>query len=170
MALNPLTRASKGSALSHAEMDSNLTLLAQDSTDSQQGNIEIATQAEANSLTSTSLALTPGRLTNPVLQIIDANPNRAAVLATPGYFWDQATGFIVLWGEVTPPTNGWATVSLPTTVTSLFNATASAEGDGTSIILGGSNQTGVNINGTILRVFNPASPALTYHWIVMGQK
>ena len=70
MAITVTTRAVKGSALSFTEMDDNFNDLAVSSTESAEGNIEIATQAEHTALTDVVKACVPGYLTTPVNALI----------------------------------------------------------------------------------------------------
>lgn len=62
MTIPVTTRSGKGSPLTTAEMDTNLTDLARDSTESQQGNIRIATAAEAEAGVLDDVAITPNNL------------------------------------------------------------------------------------------------------------
>ena len=62
MAITVTTRGGKGSALTPQEMDTNLTNLARSASTSQEGNIEIATQAEVNAGTDSTRCVTPSTL------------------------------------------------------------------------------------------------------------
>ena len=102
MTLAVTTRAGNGNvALSHTQMDDNLELLAQDATTGQQGNIEIATQAEVNALADPNRAITPSSLDQTVKNIINSYPRTTynqGTAATEGETKDLLTGVEEKWG------------------------------------------------------------------------
>lgn len=66
MTIPVTTRSVKGSALSFAEMDDNFNDLGRNATKTVQGNVEIATQAETDALTSEVLAISPSTVQGPI--------------------------------------------------------------------------------------------------------
>ena len=73
MAISVTTRSGKGAELTRTELDNNFTNLARSATESAEGNIEIATQAEVTALSDTSKAIVPGYLTEAVEAIISSS-------------------------------------------------------------------------------------------------
>ena len=82
MALNPTLRSSQTTPLTQLQADNNWLLLARDATKTQQGNVEIATQAETNSLSSEVLAVSPSTLASIVNTLADARIVAATLTGT----------------------------------------------------------------------------------------
>ena len=100
MTIPVTTRSGKGSPLTPGEMDANLTQLARDATQAQQGNIRIATQAETNPMTDMTLAVPPGTLAGAITQAL-ANyaASGGSSNTNPGYF-RIPNGPMVQFGDV----------------------------------------------------------------------
>ena len=96
MAIPVTTRAGKGSPLTHTEMDTNLTSLARSATESQEGNIEIANQAEVNALNDSVKAVPPAYLGGGINSHFSALGNSN----NQEGFYRLPNGLIVQWGQV----------------------------------------------------------------------
>lgn len=94
MAISVTTRTGKGSPLSTAEMDTNLTNLAVSATESAEGNIEIATQAETEALTDATKAVVPAYLGAG----IDAYTDSLSNSFTANGYATLPGGLIIQWG------------------------------------------------------------------------
>lgn len=132
MTIPVTTRSGKGSALTFNDGDTNLDNLARDATDTQQGNIEIATQAEHTALSSTTQACVPGRITTPVNNLIDAKitANFTASLVANGFWKENDTGLTIQWMRFTGVPNAGATFNFPTPFgTACFSIVASWDTD-----------------------------------------
>lgn len=90
MTISVTTRTGKGSPLTTSEMDTNLTNLARDASTTVQGNVRMATQAEADAGSLTNVAISPDTLANS-----DFLPQ-----GTPGTSGSVtfANGMILKWG------------------------------------------------------------------------
>ena len=98
MALNPTLRVAKGSPLTYTEVDGNFELLAQDATKTQQGNVEIADQAETEAFASETLAVSPSTLATAMATLFEFEYN-AGTSSTEGEIRDKVSGFSVKWGQ-----------------------------------------------------------------------
>ena len=82
MAISVTTRISKGSPLTYLEADTNFDNLAVSATDAAEGNIRLATQAEANSRTDATTAISPGTLNGAVDAYLANKPFVSNILFT----------------------------------------------------------------------------------------
>lgn len=117
MAIPVTTRSGKGAPLTQNEMDTNLTNLARDATETQQGNIEIATTAETTAGTETDKAVVPSGL-QAALDILQGQvQDSGAFLASQnGYvqFPDWLGNITIQWGRTgTLADGGSTTVTFP---------------------------------------------------------
>ena len=94
MTITVQTRAIKGSPLTFNEMDSNFTSLGRDATQVQQGNVEIADQAETEALTDTVKAVCPEHLEAGVLAAL---ANLSFDTSAIGHV-TLPNGIIIQWG------------------------------------------------------------------------
>lgn len=173
MAITVTTRASKGSALSFTEMDDNFTDLSISASTTQEGNIEIADQTETDALSSAVLAISPSTLESTVETIIDNGKNYLD--SDNGYFWDEGTGYIKMWGITTvaaSPT--WQAVTLPTisggTITTIHNVTCNLRSTtGTGAFPGGTAAGPASfISGTTVKIHHESSASQSMFWTLEG--
>lgn len=170
MAIPVTTRSGKGAPLTPAEMDTNLTNLARDATLVQQGNVELATTAEATAGTSETLAVTPAglqagldALSSDLLSNIFFSANQNGHIQFSDDFgnilinWGQ-TGSIVDGGSTTvtfsrPFVSTYIIVSTPTNTTGAHDSSANITS---------------TTNATITHFDNSAGQSSTVNWIAIG--
>lgn len=99
MTIPVTTRSGKGIPLTTAEMDTNLTDLARNSTTTQQGNVELATTAEADTGTDTTTAVTPEGVLSSI--VANAPAEASFVQSINGSYLDPNTNFLFQWGKDT---------------------------------------------------------------------
>lgn len=184
MTIPVTTRTGKGSPLSTSEMDTNLTNLARNATETQQGNIEIATQAEVDNGTDDTLAVTPLKLatTTIISDAIDAIPTGS--LTSDGHATFPG-GLILQWGEqaVTDPGNANSnvlreTVNFPITFpNAVFQVIGGGRGSASAIGENQSNTITVVVeSGTLttssvdilLTEFSLSGQIQSFYWFAIG--
>lgn len=134
MSIPITTRSGKGAPLTQTEMDTNLTNLARSATESQEGSIEIATQAEVDALADATKAIPPAYLSSAVLSVISsATGGLSQNLADPGSD-ESLTGLQLRWGTTSSrTTEGSVTVNFdspfPTACFGVVATTITAAGN-----------------------------------------
>ena len=124
MTIPVTTRSGKGSALTFSEMDTNLNMLARDANRFQQGNVRMATQPEANALTSDTVAITPLTLTGavnaarPAAEVTLLFQNNAGTQANVPLSQSRAN-FDLIHVEGRDTANGFSSIIIP--VVSIIN-------------------------------------------------
>ena len=111
MTITVQTRAIKGSPLTFNEMDTNFTSLGRDATQVQQGNVEIADQAETEALTDSDKAVCPEHLEAGVTAAL---ANLAFDTSTIGYV-TLPNGIIIQWGTDSSTSDTVEVFNLPVT-------------------------------------------------------
>ena len=111
MTITVQTRAIKGSPLTFNEMDSNFTSLGRDGTQTQQGNVEVANQAETEALTDVSKAVCPEHLEAGVTAAL---ANLAFDTSAIGYV-TLPNGVILQWGTEGSTSDTTEVFNLPIT-------------------------------------------------------
>jgi len=95
--------------------------------------------------------------------------------ATNGHMWDKESGHFSMWGQVSGlGLNTWNTVTLSSisgaTINSIRNAQVTVVGNGTTTLgSGGNADTGANISGTTLKIWNGGGGATSLYWHIDGK-
>lgn len=168
MAIPVTTRSGKGSPLTQNEMDTNLTNLARDATEVQQGNVELATNAETTTGTSTTLATHPAGV-QAALNALESTlvDSEAHLAANNGYlqFATRVGNITFQWGNTTVPGNGTSAVSFPVTFVSIFQGYA-VYGEDLGV---NANQVSVfNLSGSGMTIRNSEGNSRRANWWAIG--
>jgi hypothetical protein len=168
MAIPVTTRSGKGSALTQNEMDTNLTNLARDATETQQGNVELATNAETATGTATDLAVHPAGLQS-VLNTLqgDIEDSGAFLAANNGYVQlpDWLGNVTFQWGNTNVSGNGTAAVSFPVTFASVFQGYAAY---GEDLGVDGNQVSVFNLSTTGMTIRNSEGNTRRANWWAVG--
>ena len=163
MAIPVTTRSGKGSPLTQAEMDTNLTNLARSATELAEGNIEIATQDEVNTGTDLTKAIPPAYLQGGIETYIGT---LSSSLTSSG-FYTFPGGLIIQWGRNSVGENNTLDVALPTTYPN-----AALQVYASSYTSGGSPDDGVSaiiLSTSQIRLSNKAgSGSQSTAWLTIG--
>jgi len=99
MPITVVTRAGKGSPLTPTEMDTNITSLARDASQSVEGNVRFANSTEAQDFSNTGLALSPATFQNSMSAYGALELFLGSAVKAPSGKYTTESGIIFQWGS-----------------------------------------------------------------------